>query len=428
MRPLLTRLSRLWKRPWLLLAVLLALGACAFAGLHVWAWYHFSAGRAALEAYHTPEARDHLGRALRVWPGSVEGHLLAARAARRAGDFAAAERHLDDCRRLAGAQLPPDVALEWALLQVSMGELNPAEEALQQRLEKDPTLAPLVWEAFAEGYRRLARTRDALDCVENWLARQPENVEALFQRAQVHWLAGGQQKAAEDYRRVVERDPARDDARRRLASCLVQVGRYSEAFGHLEILRRKHPEDLELLVADARCRHYLGQSAEAARLLDGALAADPRNGQALRERGRLELEAGRSAAAEPFLRRAVEVSPRDYQTVWALHDCLRQQGKTAEADTQLALVQRLKDAIERINEIKRREMAERPSDAALHCEFGTLLMRVGDAASAERWLLSALRLEPANRAAHAALAELYRETGDAERAAFHRRAVAVSPP
>src|SRR5207302_11225106 len=42
--------GRLFRRPLLLLAVLLGLGgAGAVAGPHVWAWYHFRAGRTALE-------------------------------------------------------------------------------------------------------------------------------------------------------------------------------------------------------------------------------------------------------------------------------------------------------------------------------------------------------------------------------------------
>ena len=39
----------------------------------------------------------------------------------------------------------------------------------------------------------------------------------------------------------------------------------------------------------------------------------------------------------------------------------------------------------------------------------------------ERWLLSALRLDPHYKPAHAALADYYREQGDEEKAESHSR-------
>src|SRR5947199_10146364 len=78
----------------LLFGVLLGLGGVGLAGVHGWAWYHFLAGRAALERYHAENARDHLEACLKVWPDSAETHFLASRAARRADDYESADRHL----------------------------------------------------------------------------------------------------------------------------------------------------------------------------------------------------------------------------------------------------------------------------------------------------------------------------------------------
>jgi hypothetical protein len=66
-------------------------------------------------------------------------------------------------------------------------------------------------------------------------------------------------------------------------------------------------------------------------------------------------------------------------------------------------------------------MAQKPHDPALHAELGALLIEMGHAKVGENWLHSALRLEPACRPAHAALADLYQARGDSVRAAFHRR-------
>src|SRR6266446_1842394 len=104
-------LGRLLRRPLLLLGLLLGLGGVALAGVHGWAWYHFLSGRAALERYHSEEARDHFDACLKVWPGSAETYLLASRAARRADDYESADRHLRECQRLHG-KATEEVAFE----------------------------------------------------------------------------------------------------------------------------------------------------------------------------------------------------------------------------------------------------------------------------------------------------------------------------
>ena len=78
-------------------AVLLAL-----SGPFVWAGYHQYTGLAALTNYHSAEAREHLEACLRVWPWSRSSrlHLLAARAARREGNFDSAREKPPRCPRL----------------------------------------------------------------------------------------------------------------------------------------------------------------------------------------------------------------------------------------------------------------------------------------------------------------------------------------
>src|SRR5690348_1534543 len=98
--PSLRNLYHFWKRPRVLLVLGMLVVAGILGGPHLWAWYHLSAGRSALERYQTAEARGHLDKCLAVWPSSAEANFLAARAARRAGAFPEAERHLDECRRL----------------------------------------------------------------------------------------------------------------------------------------------------------------------------------------------------------------------------------------------------------------------------------------------------------------------------------------
>jgi predicted Zn-dependent protease len=413
--------SRKWRR---VACLVVLLGGAGVGGVYLWAWYHFRAAERALERYHGEEALTHLRSYLTVRPGSVAGLLLAGRAARRAGDLDAAEGYLRRCRRLHPGE-SEEIDLEWALLRVALGDLEDNEPYLLARAARRPQEAPLVWEALAEGYTRLYRVSDALRCLERWLAEQPDNPQALFLRGSLWWHIQVAHRAVPDYRRVLDLDPQRHEARRLLARCLVHGGGYDEALPLLEQALAYRPGDPEVLVDLARCEHMLGRPARARELLDGVLEEYPDDALALRTRGQLALQSGRLAEAETWLRRGARVSPTDYQVRYWLAQALRGQGKDREAAALARKADVLKDRRARLGEILTRLMAQTPNDPALHAELGTLLIELGHARVGESWLLSALHLDPQYGPAHAALADCYQARGDARRAAFHRRQAQV---
>jgi hypothetical protein len=58
----------------------------------------------------------------------------------------------------------------------------------------------------------------------------------------------------------------------------------------------------------------------------------------------------------------------------------------------------------RFNEIVLTEIAKRPTDPALHCELGQILLRSGQRDEGLRWLQSALQIDPGYAPARRALA------------------------
>jgi tetratricopeptide (TPR) repeat protein len=410
-----------------LLALLLVLGGLAVAAPHLWAWHHLRAARADLGRYHFAEARDHLDRCLRVWPKNADAHLLASRAARQAGDLEGADRHLREGQRR-HHDTTDEITLEWSLLRAAAGHLDEVEEYLHRRAAQAPDEAPLVWEALARGYARVYRVLDALDELKHWLERSPDDVQALVVRGAVYRQVKAAQSAAADFRRAVELAPERDDARWGLAVSLVEIGRYQEALTHLEQLRPRRADDPDLLVRVARCHARLERRDEARRLLEEVLAVHPGHGPALMNLGQLLAQSGRLAQAEPLLVQAVRALPASYPANFALYDCLNQQNKAAEARAQLAVADAIKARMDRVAEITTRQLSARPHDPALHCELGTLLVRGGHPDVGESWLLRALQQDPDYRPAHAALADYYRQRGDAERAALHRRQAEAPSP
>lgn len=115
------------------------------------------------------EARDHLDACLKIWPNDPQALLLASGAARRLGDFAAAEQHLRTLERVA-----PDAKdaldLEWSLVRPTAGAIDDKiEDFLVPLASREPALAPAIWEALIEGYVRIYRIREAFLYAERWL-------------------------------------------------------------------------------------------------------------------------------------------------------------------------------------------------------------------------------------------------------------------
>ncbi|MDB5309321.1 MAG: tetratricopeptide repeat protein [Gemmataceae bacterium] len=389
----------------------------------LWAWHRLRAARAALARHHPAAARESLAACLRLWPDRPAVHLLASRAARQAGDLEDADARLRTCHHLSGGT-SDEIAFEWALLQAAGGNVREVEEYLQRRADQTPGEAALVWEALAEGYLRVYRTPDAMACLEHWLDRDRDNVRALELRGITFVTGKGVKRGADDFRQVLTLDPTRADARWRLARCLLDLGGYDEAVPHLERLLEDRPDDPEVLVRLARCHNMLGRGDLARETVDAVLATHPDHGLGLRTRGQFTLAAQKPAEAEGWLRRAAAALPEDYQTQWLLFQALQQQGKTEEAAAQIRTAEQVRDRVERLGELQSRKLAEQPLDPALHYEMGVLLIRTGHPTTGEGWLVSALRLDPGYRPAHAALAEYYDRLGDKGRAADHRRRAA----
>jgi tetratricopeptide (TPR) repeat protein len=406
MRGFRSKLSLRRGRFWLTLGLAgLLVGGAWLAGRQMWAWYHWRAARLAIERFAGDDARQHLGCCLAVWPNSTATHVQATRAARLAGDLEEAEKHLSLSQRLEKTDSPEQM-LEAALIRAETGDLDAVEPYLEARREADPAEAPFICAALAQGYSRMYRIRDALSCLNGWLQRHPDEIEALFLRAEVLRKVRALAPAADDYRRVVELAAERHDARRWLTFCLLEIGQLDEALRHVELVRRHWPDDPEVLVLLARCQSKQGQFGPARQTLDGVLATHPTNSLALRSRGQLALLEEDWADAETWLRRALEVQPNDYEAHAGLHLALKRQGQAAAARAQLDQAEDLKTRLERLTEISTRDMSARPHDPALHCELGRLLLGLGYPALGRSWLLSALHQDPQFAPAQAALAAL----------------------
>jgi tetratricopeptide (TPR) repeat protein len=397
----------------------------ALSAPHLIALYSRREAEKALARHRPREAARHLERCLHAWPRSASAHLLAARAARLLDDYESAEQHLLECQRLEDRSSEESL-LEWALFKAESGNLENVEDFLLAQAGSNPARVDLVQEALAAGYLRLYRFYEAMRCLEQCLERDPENLRALYLRGRAWERVHAYPKAAADYQEVVARDPEYDDARLRLANCLLENGEPAEALSHLELLRGRQPENPEVLVRLAFAWNALGRPGPSQELIDEVLARQPDLPSALSARGQLALEAERPVEAEAWLRKAIAANPFDRTAHYVLQQCLEQQGKKAEAEVQKKELTRVEETIDRMLTITNRLMPKTPHDPALHHELGTILMRMGKDELALSWFHSALREDPGYRPAHESLAAYYERVGDAEKAAAHRSRLAPS--
>jgi tetratricopeptide (TPR) repeat protein len=400
-----SRLLKLLRRPRFLLALALFLGCAALAAPWLWAGYHFRQARWDLEHYHCEEARRHLSAYLQLWSHDVTAHLLAARAARRLGDYGEAEQHLLEAQR-EQRKTSEEVIFEWALHRATLGELQQTESYLMPMVQGDTEQALLACEALAQGYQRTYRLSQAQSLLDLWLKRRPNDVRALFLRGSLRKETNNCQQAVSDYRRVLELEPGREEAQRGLASCLTESASWEEAATYWEQLHRRHRADADVRVNLALCWSNLEQVQQAQQMLREVVEEHPDHLLALRSLGRMLLQQQQPAQAEIWLRRAIRAAPHDYRSHLFLHQALQKQDKTAEAERELDEANRLDARWQRLNRITQNELMARPGDAALQAEMGMLLLDLGYEEAGRNWLLSALRCDPNCRPAQEALERL----------------------
>jgi tetratricopeptide (TPR) repeat protein len=400
-----------------LLVALILFGAW-MAAVQAWAYYHFRAGRAAVEKYHVVEAFAHLQACLQAWPRDPDALLLAARAARRVDQFDLAEELLDRCAALPNRP-HEELAIERLCLFADRGDLDDVMETCWKRVKAEDTGSPLILEAMISGAIRVYRLRLASKCLEYWLERDPDNTRALFLQSVIQEQRDDRVAATESLLRALAIDPELDQARLRAAIHMVESSAAQDAMPHLDYLRRRQPENAMIQLLQARCHDLLGESDEAIKILDELIERHPDFGQALAERAKFARRAADGAEAERLLTRAAVLEPGDYIINHACYQCLVANGKLKEAKKLDAHLAQLQDDVFNLQKLVQFRMEGNPSDPELHYQAGSIALRAGAVKEGVRWLESAVKLDPKHAPSHRMLAVYYQRMGQPGKAASH---------
>jgi predicted Zn-dependent protease len=394
--------------------VLLVLGGLFLLGLGGWllagslrARHHFRTAQTALDRFDFDEAREHISLSLKSREDAA-AYLLAAQAARRAGDLKDAELHLKACGRF------PDVSRheflrERTLLHAQQGGLADVEAPLLARVREEGPDAALVLEALAQAYASVARPNEAMACLDDLIRRQPDHHQALAARARLWVDFKKWDKAAADFRRSWDLRPGADVTRLGLAEVLERLGWPLEAMAHYEDLHRRQPARVEVVLGLARCRQDLAELDAAELLLEAFLLEQPRSPGVLAERGRVALRRGQTGRAEECFRQVTDLTPRDADAWRLLGLSLEAQGKADEARACSARRTELELHAGRVERLTA-QVAGAPHDPVPRYHLGKLLLE-GGAEEGVRWLESALEVDPRYSSARQLLTDYYRRTG-----------------
>ncbi|MBS0321455.1 MAG: tetratricopeptide repeat protein [Proteobacteria bacterium] len=170
-------------------------------------------------------------------------------------------------------------------------------------------------------------------------------------------------------------------------------------------------EAVDRLVVAAQDAYAAGRRADAARMLEQALAQSPAHAGALHAYAVLALEAGKPQAALAIAQRWIAVAPADAEAYGVLGLAQRHAGRLADSAASLA-----------------RAVALAPDAYAWRTNLSAVLLESGDATAAVAEAERAVALRPDAAAAHNNLGNAYRQARLPGRAlASYRRAVECDP-
>ncbi len=304
--------------------------------LRVWGAAMVAAGRAEEAVERLEAARDTLDLVLDARDAWVLGS-----AQRAAGRRADAERTFS-MGAASGKDQPWDGLLARARCQRSLGQLEAASESLMAAMEasaaaagEEPDVLAELGDLYFEADREIerAKRRSAAQLYDAALARHATHERALLGLFTLHRYNWQRQRrnAQQFLASALSARPRAVETLLAAASADVDDGLGVSARERLALLETIAPRRREVRTLRASMAAVEGAREECERILADLAAEDPRDATPEREVGRHLLELYRFAEGLPFLKRAVERDPGDWEALTQLGRALANTGDEAAA-------------------------------------------------------------------------------------------------
>ena len=244
----------------------------------------------------------------------------------------------------------PDKAAEWlersdetdlmdyrevkARIAFAHGDYEQSEKIFEKLLDEDP-YSGRYWNSLASTQFMSNRINDSITSSEYSIAINPNDQEALLNKANGLFSLGNYAEALKYYSRFYKLAPEEGAAPLIMGNCLLNMGKASEALPHYEealnLLRKRQTSTSEVLQCLAFTYSQLGRQDEALASIDEALQlSDVNKGEVLVVKGHILLENSRvkeaincfvealrttSFSQDVFFRIAISVFDCGYPTI-----------------------------------------------------------------------------------------------------------------
>ncbi len=211
------------------------------------------------------------------------------------------------------------------------GELQAAIALCQQNIQERPEM-PVSYLHLAYLERGLGHLDAAVDAARRSFELRPLDGEAVSLYAVYLTEAGHAAEAVKVTTPYTGAGVEPDlDVLTARGMAQARLGRFDEALATFDTARGADPTNALTLVNVGTVQLMAGDKPSARRSFEAALAVDAGVARAHNSLGVIAMTEGRADEAVEHWRRAVELDPRDYQTLYNLGDTLRRMGRTAEA-------------------------------------------------------------------------------------------------
>lgn len=339
--------------------------------------------------------------------------LLHVRIARSQRDFEDVNRYLKKAVEL-GAPLR-EIHRERLLAMAQAGQFVEMQDSWPLLLSDQRDDGPEIARAYYNWSMLNHQLDQAEKILQLWHADYPRDPEPLvmsgrFYESQIKW-----EDAEDAYRKAFALAPGNDEYRLAFARALQARLKTGEAIPLYQEHLRRLPDDLVALRGLAQCEATNGNLEVAIQLLLRALEKKPDDFAVLKAYGEALLSRGDAAGAVVALQQANRQVPEHANTAYALARALKECGRVAEAEPLFAFVAESKPKLDEISRLEK-QLRKQPDDIDLRMQIASLTAKYVSRKDAIRWYETLLQVAPRYVPARAALAELYRQTGDLEKA------------
>lgn len=326
---------------------------------------------------NTEEAVEMASGVLAEKPDSVPAELVLIADRMAADDFRGALVRTEAA--LERAPENPDLNVVRLTTLEKLGDQAGVGQQLQRMAELDPDNSG-VSQALMQWHLRQGDTAGALAILRQVADKTPEDPTGYLNVAQFLLETEGPEAARVELQRLVDSNPDTAPYVRALMQLDFAQGRRDEAIAGLRRLtegKEDSAEVRELRMALAQMLLRTGAAEEAAALVDGVLASDPRNVEALKARAQRLIELDDTEHALLDLNTALAEMPDDPETMTLMAAAHEREGAHELAG------QRLARAVEASN-----------YGVAESLRLGRFLLADGRVGPAEETVLDALRRSP----------------------------------